>query len=216
MGDEQELSLEERNLYVALDCEMVGTGPQGNQSAVARVTLVGWDGDLIFDEFVRPEEPVTDYRTFVSGITPEDLQNAPLSLEICRERLSDLLEGRVLVGHGLKNDMKALGMSHPWYMTRDTAKYEPFMQVRFDDGILWPRKLKDLAKEKLNRVIQVPDKPHSPFEDAATAMDLYRCVRRKWEKAVAYKVNKTHEIQILRQRGEQQQQQLDSSWDESI
>ena len=211
---EQELSFEERNLYVALDCEMVGVGPQGSQSAVARVTLVGWDGDLIFDEFVRPEATVTDYRTFVSGITPEDIQNAPLSLEICRERLSDLLSGRVLVGHALKNDMKALGMNHPWYMTRDTAKFAPFMQDRIGDGILWPRKLKDLTKEKLDRDIQVEGSPHSSFEDALAAMDLYRSVRRKWEKAVAYKIKKTSEILLSNQQ--RAKQQLDSSTDESI
>ena len=64
------------------------------------------------------------------------------------------------------------------------------MQVRFDDGILWPRKLKDLAQQKLQREIQVAGKPHSAYEDALAAMDLYRTVRRKWEKAMDYKLCK--------------------------
>ena len=50
-------------------------------------------------------------------------------------------------------------------MTRDTAKYESLTQVRFNDGVLWPRKLKDLLSEKVKREIRIPGKPHSPIED---------------------------------------------------
>jgi RNA exonuclease 4 len=195
--DEPHLSLEEQSQYVALDCEMVGVGRNGQFSSVARVTLVGWDGEVIMDEHVKQEQEVTDYRTFVSGITEEDIAGANLTCCECTERVSQILEGKVLVGHALKNDMKALHISHPWHMTRDTAKYEPFMQVRFDDCVLWPRKLKDLVKQKLNRDIQTPGRPHSAYEDALAALDLYRCARKKWEKAMDYKIKKTQEIQNL-------------------
>merc|ERR1712232_98580 len=47
------LSLEEQMKYVAMDCEMVGVGYRGRKSSVARVTLVGWNGNIIFDEFVK-------------------------------------------------------------------------------------------------------------------------------------------------------------------
>ena len=80
-------------------------------------------------------------------------------------------------------------------MTRDTAKYEPFMKVRFEDGILWPRGLRELCKEKLNKEIQASGGPHCPYEDALAAMDLYRHVQHKWEKAMEYKVNKTRAIE---------------------
>lgn len=192
---EAELSLEEQSQYMALDCEMVGVGRNGYKSSVARVTLVGWNGEVIFDEFIKQEQEVIDYRTFVSGITEENLNDAELTIEDCRSSVLKIIEGNVLIGHALKNDMKALGITHPWFDTRDTAKYEPFMQIRFDDGVLWPRKLKDLVQQKLNREIQVAGKPHSAYEDALAAMDLYRSVRRKWEKAMDYKIRRTHEIQ---------------------
>jgi len=189
------LSLDEQMKYVAMDCEMVGIGYRGRKSSVARVTLVGWNGNIIFDEFVKQSVPVTDYRTFVSGVTDADMGAATLALDECRAKIVTLLEGKILVGHALKNDMKALNLSHPWYMTRDTAKYEPFMQTRFDDGVFWPRKLKELAKFKLQREIQVYGQPHSAYEDAMAALDLYKRHMKKWEMVMSYKLKKTNEVQ---------------------
>jgi len=174
---------------------MVGVGMTGKRSSVARVTLVDWDGRIVYDEFVRQDQEVTDYRTFVSGITPLDVEDATLTLEECREEVQSMIADKILVGHALKNDLRALGLTHPWMATRDTAKYEPFMQTRFEDNILWPRKLKELALEKLERKIQRDGEAHSAYEDAAAAMDLYRLVRRKWEKVMDYKIKKTQEIE---------------------
>jgi RNA exonuclease 4 len=198
------LTLEEQAQYVALDCEMVGVGLYGQASAVARVTLVGWNGEVIMDELIKPEQPVTDYRTFVSGITEQDLfgEHATniMNLTECQALVRAHVEGKILVGHALKNDLYALGVRHPWQMTRDTAKYEPFMQVRFDDGVLWPRKLRDLVHEKLHNKIcfadfQEPGQSHSSYDDALAALELYKVVRNKWEKVMAYKISKTREIQ---------------------
>lgn len=191
--------MEEKSRYVALDCEMVGVGENGIQSAVARVTLVNWDGNILLDRYVKPDREITDYRTYVSGITEADYSNHDaIDLESCRKLVLNHLEGKVLVGHALKNDLHALGISHDWQATRDTAKYEPFMKTRFDDGVLWPRRLRDLTSEKLSREIQAPGAPHSPYEDAMAAMDLYKTVRNKWEKVMDYKIKKTAEIQQLR------------------
>jgi RNA exonuclease 4 len=170
--------------YVALDCEMVGVGEHGASSVLARVTLIDWDGNILMDELVKPQWQVTDYRTFVSGITKEMLDKAKMDFATVQKRVLQILYGKILVGHGLENDLKVLGISHPWYMIRDTAKYEPYMKVRFQDGVLWPRGLKDLCKEKLNRDVQVYGRPHCPREDALAALDLYRLVSRQWEQSM--------------------------------
>lgn len=194
-----------------MDCEMVGVGYRGRKSAVARVTLVGWNGEILLDEFVRPTEEVTDYRTFVSGVTARDLdQKARWTLSDCQRQVRKLLEDKILVGHALKNDLRALGIRHPWQQTRDTGKYEPLMKKRTPtglrkgssgcsdkDNVLWPRKLRDLAHDKLGREIQVPGRPRSAYEDALAAMDLYKKLRHKWEKAVQYKILRTKEIEDL-------------------
>ena len=65
---------EEKAKYVALDCEMVGIGTTGKMSALARCSLVDYDGNKIYDKFVRPKSFVTDFRTKYSGIRVQDLR----------------------------------------------------------------------------------------------------------------------------------------------
>lgn len=60
---------------VAMDCEMVGVGPGGEESMLARVSIVNYFGKCVYDKFVKPTEKVTDYRTAVSGIRPADIKN---------------------------------------------------------------------------------------------------------------------------------------------
>lgn len=61
---------------LAIDCEMVGTGPKGRVSQLARCSVVSYDGDVVYDKFINPPVPVTDYRSRWSGIRPRDLVNA--------------------------------------------------------------------------------------------------------------------------------------------
>jgi hypothetical protein len=81
---------------------MVGVGPFGLESVLARVTVVNFVGDVVLDEFVLPQEPVTDWRTPVSGVRKEDMANgAPwtlyrgpmltqLSKAVCRSTIARL------------------------------------------------------------------------------------------------------------------------------
>jgi RNA exonuclease 4 len=100
--------------YIAMDCEMVGVGEGGRRSKLARVTLVNWNGEIVYDEFVKPTEEVTDYRTFASGVTAESLDEASLDIQTVRRQVIQLLESKILVGHALKNDLHALNIHHLW------------------------------------------------------------------------------------------------------
>ncbi|KAJ2992415.1 hypothetical protein NUW54_g7939 [Trametes sanguinea] len=91
--------------YVAIDCEMVGVGIDGEESALARVSLVNFYGAVLLDAFVRPRERVVDYRTQYSGIRPSDMVHAK-SFEEVQKQVADLLEDRILVGHAVHNDLK--------------------------------------------------------------------------------------------------------------
>lgn len=196
----EDLALEVQARYLALDCEFVGTGPGGCTSALARVSIVDYNYKILLDTHVKVNDPVTDYRTFVSGITEEHItSDLAMDRAKCIDAVKKILQGKILIGHGLKTDLSVLGIEHPWYDMRDTAKYEPFMkkqskQESHPSTLPKPRKLKDLAWTKLHRVIQQEGMPHCSIEDAIAALDLYKKARLKWEKVVEYKKQRTAEI----------------------
>ena len=90
---------------LGIDCEMVGLGQLGSESALARVSIVNYHGHTILDIFVAPRERVTDWRTWVSGVRESDLLGAP-SFQHVQKRVAELIEGKVLVGHAIENDLK--------------------------------------------------------------------------------------------------------------
>ncbi|KAL8969394.1 MAG: hypothetical protein Q9183_002015 [Haloplaca sp. 2 TL-2023] len=153
--------------YISIDCEMVGVGPEGSESALARVSIVNYHGHQIYDSFVQTKEPVTDYRTFVSGITPKLLREAR-TFETVQADVSGLLQGKVLIGHAVKNDLEALLLGHPKRDIRDTSRHPAYRKLA---GGKTPG-LKKLAKQLLDVDIQGGE--HSSIEDARTTMLLFR------------------------------------------
>lgn len=57
------------------------------------------------------------------GGAPQPLWELAPPLSEVRAALAALLAGRILVGHHLAKDLKALGLSHPAEATRDTLQY---------------------------------------------------------------------------------------------
>ncbi|NXX43158.1 REXO4 exonuclease, partial [Tricholaema leucomelas] len=112
---------------VAMDCEMVGVGPKGEDSIVARVSIVNQFGKCIYDKYVKPTEEVTDYRTAVSGIRPQNIKSGE-DFKTVQKEVANILNGRILVGHALRNDLKVLFLDHPQKKIRDTQRYKPFKE----------------------------------------------------------------------------------------
>ncbi|XP_055455813.1 RNA exonuclease 4 [Psammomys obesus] len=163
---------------LALDCEMVGVGPKGEESIAARVSIVNQYGKCVYDKYVKPAEPVTDYRTAVSGIRPENLKQGE-EFEVVKKEVAEMLKGRILVGHALHNDLKVLFLDHPKKKIRDTQKFKPFKrQVRSGRP-----SLKQLSEKILG--IRVQQAEHCSVQDAQAAMRLYIMVKREWESIIA-------------------------------
>ncbi|KAL7785215.1 ribonuclease H-like domain-containing protein [Trichoderma ceciliae] len=153
--------------YVAIDCEMVGVGSGGHESALARISIVDFHGRQVYDSYVKPKERVTDWRTAFSGISQKEMRFARDFDEVQKE-VNTILQDRILIGHDIKHDLDALKLSHSSRNIRDTAKYPAFR--KYGNG----RKpaLKILAKEILG--INIQSGPHSSTEDARATMLLFR------------------------------------------
>ncbi|KAI1205827.1 ribonuclease H-like domain-containing protein [Annulohypoxylon truncatum] len=153
--------------YIAVDCEMVGVGPEGRESVLARVSIVDFHGRQVYDSFVAPRERVTDYRTRITGLTPRVLASAR-SFDEVQAAVAELLKGRIVVGHDIKHDLAALQLAHPSSQVRDTAKFAGYR--KYGHG---PKPaLRVLAREVLGVEIQTGH--HSSIEDARVAMLLFR------------------------------------------
>lgn len=164
--------------YISMDCEMVGVGPlgreNGERSALARVSIVNYHGHILLDTFVLPKEKVVDWRTYVSGVRPSDMENAK-TFEETQTLVSALLTNRILIGHSVQNDLDCLLLSHPRRSIRDTSCHPSFRAL---SGGRTPG-LKKLAREILG--VEIQGGEHSSVEDARATMLLYRKYKAEFE-----------------------------------
>jgi RNA exonuclease 4 len=171
---------------------MVGVGSNGSQSALARVSIVNFHGHTIMDYFVIPKEPVIDYRTAVSGITPSLLNPRKTpnvkKFDEVQQMVADLIKDRIVIGHALKNDFDALLLNHPRKLVRDTSEYKPFRALAKNRAPA----LRKLSQQILG--IEIQSGQHSSVEDARVTMLLYKRVRAEWEQMISKRHSGTAEV----------------------
>lgn len=144
---------------------------KGNE--LARISIVDYHTGLsVFDELVRPPDPVTDYRTKWSGMTKERLASATHTLSTIQSALvtssSALITPHtILLGQSLECDLNALKIRHP--LCIDTA-----LLYKHPRGAPYKPALKWLANKYLSREIQNHAAGHDSEEDARTCVDLLK------------------------------------------
>lgn len=95
---------------LALDCERIKTT---DGEKLARVSIVNFYGNIVFDTLVKPCEfhdqsyEVVDYREWITGIKQSDLNYAPCFSNIAPILLK-IIRGKTIVGHSLKDDLEIL------------------------------------------------------------------------------------------------------------
>lgn len=153
---------------LAMDCEMCQTAVSSMD--LTRISLVDWSGNTIMDELVKPANPITDYLTPYSGITPDMLEFVTTSLRDIQSRLLEVLSPKtILIGHSLESDLKSLHLTHPLII--DTSLLFPHPR-----GPPLKSSLKWLAQQQLGREIQRGHgvNGHDSVEDALACLDLVK------------------------------------------
>lgn len=174
---------------LAIDCEFCGVGMNGIRSQLARCSIVNYNGDIIYDVYVRPVEPVVDYRTHVSGIRGSDLIGTHvIDYSIVQQHVRTLIYNRILVAHNISCDLQVLGIyTHPRILIRDTAYYKHFCPQRAIS-------LKQLVHEHLHwHTFQLAE--HDSIQDARAALELYKLLEDEWEYELYHELQQQPSIQ---------------------
>lgn len=155
---------------IAIDCEMCETkDPQTGKidgKALCRISIVNAldPSDVLIDTLVKPEWPVTNYRSWINGIGKDHLENVKFTLSHAQEFMKALCSDEtVILGHSLHNDLEAIKMEH--HCVVDSSYLFP---VKDADGKNHVCSLRDLAKQVLHK--DMPSK-HDSVNDARTALE---------------------------------------------
>lgn len=147
-----------------------------DRKGLARVSVCRGEGEQaglpFIDDYIAVTEPVVDYLTAWSGISPGDLNretshHALVSLKHAYKKLWILLNlGCTFIGHALANDFRTINIHVPKSQTIDTADlfFKPQLHRKLN--------LKFLAWCVLKEEIQ--GGMHDSIEDAVTALKLWR------------------------------------------
>ncbi|KAF2874290.1 ubiquitin carboxyl-terminal hydrolase-domain-containing protein [Massariosphaeria phaeospora] len=147
-----------------------------DRKGLARVSVCRGEGEYaglpFIDDYIAVAEPVVDYLTAWSGISPGDLDrntspHALVGLKHAYKKLWILLNlGCVFVGHSLANDFRTINIHVPKRQVVDTVDlfFKPSLHRKLN--------LKFLAWCVLKETIQ--EDTHDSIEDATTALKLWR------------------------------------------
>lgn len=164
----------------ALDCEFCQAK---SGSVLTRVSMVNFQGEVVLDEFVKPEEEIIDYVTKYSGITAEKLEGVTTTLKDMQLKIcSIVLASDILIGHSLELDLDVLQILHDKVVDTSVI-YEHVKGPPLKPSLRW------LAQKFLERSIQNGESTgegHSSVEDAQACLDL---VKAKIQNGMCFGLN---------------------------
>lgn len=136
---------------------------------LTRVTLVDFEGKMVYDTLVKPSTSILDHNTAFSGIEEGTLDQVTTTLEEVQMALLERINGNsFLIGHGLDSDLRVLKLFHERII--DTTHLFPHRK-----GLPYKPALARLTSEHLSKIIQNNvEGGHDSNEDAKAALDLVK------------------------------------------
>lgn len=168
--DAEFVSVQEEEYFLEASGSKVTT--RETRHALARISAIDCStGQVLFDDHVKPQEPVVDYLTRFSGIVENDLDPLKSPHHLIRTRAAYLKlrllveRGCIFVGHGLKQDFWTLNLAVPPTQVIDTVAifHKPgqrYISLRFLTNFVLKR---DMQQEI-----------HNSEEDAMAAWELFQ------------------------------------------
>ncbi|KAI1618194.1 ribonuclease H-like domain-containing protein [Exophiala viscosa] len=159
---------------IALDCEM-GISTTGESELIRLTAVEFFNGDVLIDRLVYPNEPMQHWNTRYSGITGADMHDAKrrgaciFGRDMARELLwRHIRPETIIIVHGGQNDLSALRWLHSRVV--DSLILESYMGVKTAGG----RSLQNLCKLKLGIAVQQKGARvgHDSLEDAMACREL--------------------------------------------
>ncbi|KAF0509358.1 Rex4p [Gigaspora margarita] len=157
-------NIQDPNAYISLDCEFIHIGPPGEsvvKTEVSQVAIVDYDGNVLLNSYVRPVEPKSHWRTHRDYL----YINAPSPAEM-RSEVYKIIEGRIIVGFEMINDLLGLEIDHPLSLLRDISLCHKYRRMSLAAAV----------QIELKRNIQ-QNLYHDAIEDASITMELFRASR---------------------------------------
>ena len=151
-------------------------GVSNNKDALARCSIVDYFGNVLYDKYIKPKEPITNYRTKWSGIMPHHMNKA-ICFKKARCEVLSIIKNKVIIGHSLHFDFKVLKLNRNDFIIRDISSCTLLRQLAslpLDQTV----SLKRLSLAILGRDIQSGS--HCSIEDSIATMDLYKIVENDW------------------------------------
>lgn len=195
---------------IALDCEMCkaeGCSAQLARATAIDATVEGRGGEPVYDEVVIPQTKITDYLTQYSGITPDDISRATVSIGDVQDSLADILDGTASSSGAASSASSSSGNSSKLHAHRQqqlrpavlvghsldndlrslrlihTRVVDTSLALPHPAGLPYRFALRNLTQQHLGRAIQTNHggSGHDSAEDATAALHLVQMLVEEGE-----------------------------------
>ncbi len=164
--------------YIAFDLETTGLSPETDQIIeIGALKVVDGKVTERFMEFVKPDQPISNAITAITGITNEMVAHARNTEDIMRDFVN-FCEDHVLIGHNIMFDYK--------FCKKYANRYGYSFEKKGIDTLKIARKVhKDFESKSLGVLCehyQIKNQAaHRAYHDALATAKLYQCLAHYYE-----------------------------------